>query len=287
MGGELETGTDCYILIPSSFDHSSTSFAFWLSCSTVGHWGLKAICLPLALNSASCPQLTPTATGTDSNWLKLSVAPGYIIVLRTPASCGRTHLPPNSTASTGQGDILISSTGCTCFVVLMLFTQVHLLIDGSVEGQYVTFMHYLPDKKIRCFYLPGCRVGWLAGVVVNHGLVRNKKIREFFLYKNHQSEAAVPFSSPLDSSNSFRILYTNLRFGNFCIVVNITQYCKPFEHFLRSWLCQGVVFFFHWQCPIDFSWPHIRQNLKQAKCDNLPITPTFYQSIYFSSLYLC
>ena len=31
--------------------------------------------------------------------------------------CGRTHLPPskNSTTSTGQGDIPISLTGCTCF----------------------------------------------------------------------------------------------------------------------------------------------------------------------------
>ena len=31
--------------------------------------------------------------------------------------CGCTHLPlsPNSTMSTGQGDIPISSTGCTCF----------------------------------------------------------------------------------------------------------------------------------------------------------------------------
>ena len=39
--GELETGKDCYILTPSSSDHSSTSFAFWLGCSTVGHWGPK------------------------------------------------------------------------------------------------------------------------------------------------------------------------------------------------------------------------------------------------------
>ena len=37
--GELETETDCYILIPSSSDHSSTYFAFWLGCSTVSHWG--------------------------------------------------------------------------------------------------------------------------------------------------------------------------------------------------------------------------------------------------------
>ena len=31
-------------------------------CSTMGHWGLKALCLPLALNSASCLQLTPTGS---------------------------------------------------------------------------------------------------------------------------------------------------------------------------------------------------------------------------------
>ena len=58
VGGELETGTDCYILAQSSSDHSSTSFAFWLGCSTVGHWEPKALRLPLALTLASCPQLT-------------------------------------------------------------------------------------------------------------------------------------------------------------------------------------------------------------------------------------
>ena len=26
---------------PSSSDHSSTPFAFWLGCSTIGHWGSK------------------------------------------------------------------------------------------------------------------------------------------------------------------------------------------------------------------------------------------------------
>ena len=62
---ELETRTDCYI-DPSSSDHSSTSSSSWLGCSTVGHWGPKALCLPLALNSASCLQLTPTDLGT---WL--------------------------------------------------------------------------------------------------------------------------------------------------------------------------------------------------------------------------
>ena len=49
-------------------------------CSTVGHWGPKALCLPLALTSAFCPQLTPTPT--DSSRL----CPGYIFVWRPPAS---------------------------------------------------------------------------------------------------------------------------------------------------------------------------------------------------------
>ena len=114
MRGELETGTDCYILTQSSSDHSSTSSPFWLGCSTVGHWGPK-----------------PSVWGWLSlrwhpiwnwNWPKPSVAPGHIIVWRPPASCGRMHLPPspNSTTSTGQGDIPISSTRCTCFAVLPL-----------------------------------------------------------------------------------------------------------------------------------------------------------------------
>ena len=62
-----------------------------------------------------------SSTETD-NWLKPSVAPGYIFVWRPPASCGRTLLPPspNSTTSAGQVDIPISSTGCTCFAVLPL-----------------------------------------------------------------------------------------------------------------------------------------------------------------------
>ena len=55
--GELETGTDCYILIPSSSDHSSTSFTFWLGCSTEGHRGPKALSLQAVLTQASCPQL--------------------------------------------------------------------------------------------------------------------------------------------------------------------------------------------------------------------------------------
>ena len=58
----------------------------------------------------------------ELNWLKPSVASGFIFVWRPPASCGRTYLPPspNSTTSTGQGDIPMWSTGCICFAVLPL-----------------------------------------------------------------------------------------------------------------------------------------------------------------------
>ena len=99
---------------PSSSDHSSTYFVFWLGCSTVGpsDWSWLSIRHPVPNSNWNC----------NSNWLKPSVAPGYIIFLHPPASCGRMQLPPspNLTTSTIQGDIPISSTGCTCFTVLPL-----------------------------------------------------------------------------------------------------------------------------------------------------------------------
>ena len=117
--GELETGTDCHILTQSSSDHSSTSFSSWLSCSTVGHWGpMPSVCRWLSLRHLV------------SNWLQLWLKLNWL----TQAVCGTwlyncltsTCLlwayasAPNSTTSTGQGDIPISSTGCTCFAFLLL-----------------------------------------------------------------------------------------------------------------------------------------------------------------------
>ena len=52
------------------------------SCSTVGHWGPKALCLPLALTSASCLQLTRTAPGT---WL-------YYCLTSTCFRCSSAYL---------------------------------------------------------------------------------------------------------------------------------------------------------------------------------------------------
>ena len=91
MRDEPETGTDCYI--DPAVLHSHLGWG----CSTVVHWGPKALCL--ALNSAYCLQLAQAVCV-------------LVILLFT------VHLLP---------------------LFFRLFTQVHLLIDGSVEGQYVTY----------------------------------------------------------------------------------------------------------------------------------------------------
>ena len=92
--GELETGTDCHILIPSSSDYSSTSSFCW--AAQPGSWGPKpsvwswfSFCgqLWLELNSNS----NWTLPALNSNKLKPSVAPGFIIVWCPPASCGHLH----------------------------------------------------------------------------------------------------------------------------------------------------------------------------------------------------
>ena len=91
------------ILTPSS---SSTIAALlshlgWGS-ATVGHWGPKALNLPLALISVSSLQLIPT----DLN------RPGHLVILLS-----HVHLLP---------------------LFFRLFTQLHLLIGSSVEGQSIT-----------------------------------------------------------------------------------------------------------------------------------------------------
>ena len=90
----------------SSSDHSSTSFTSWLGCSTVGHWGPQALSRQADSHAGI---LSPADSNSNWNWPKSFVAPGYLIILRPPASA-----------------------------VLCLFTQAYLLIDGSVEGQYIT-----------------------------------------------------------------------------------------------------------------------------------------------------
>ena len=96
------------------------------------NWGPESPS-PLLWAGSHCLELQFELQLTDSNSLKLSVVPGYIIVWHPPASCGR-RICTEFNPSTGQGYILMSSTGCICFS-----------IDGWVEGQYVT-----PSRALFC-----------------------------------------------------------------------------------------------------------------------------------------
>ena len=97
----------------SSSDHWCTSSSF---CWAAQPWVLRvqALCLELVLTPATYLQLElqlELELPTASNWLKPSVAPGYIIVWHPPASCGHTHLHRIQP----RPQIKVSSTGCTCF----------------------------------------------------------------------------------------------------------------------------------------------------------------------------
>ena len=84
-------------------------------CSTMGHWGLVALSL-----QADSPAgiLSATATGIE---LTQAVSGTRLYFCLMPACFLWAYASaPNSTTSTGQGDIPISSTGCTCFAVLPL-----------------------------------------------------------------------------------------------------------------------------------------------------------------------
>ena len=107
---ELETGTNFYIDRKFFFDHSNTSFSSWLGCSTVGNWGPQALSLQADSHAGI---LSPT----DSS------RPGHLVILLF-----NIHLLP---------------------LFFRLFTQGHLLTDGSVEGQYIT----IQTTVVSSFYL--------------------------------------------------------------------------------------------------------------------------------------
>ena len=104
----VETRTDCYIDPSSSLDHSSTSFASWLGLL---HRGSPRAQSPLSAAGSHFGILF-------SNWLKPT---GHLVILFSNA-----HLLP---------------------LFFRLFTQVHLLSDSSVEGQYITQILTVPWFK--------------------------------------------------------------------------------------------------------------------------------------------
>ena len=155
MRGELETGTDCYILTPSSSDHSSTSFAFWLGCSTVGHWRPKpsvwswfSLCWHPISNS-------------NWNWPKPYVAPGNIIILRSPASWERTHLPPSPL---NHGSLRAQNPVCRWLSFRHLVSnwlQLQLELTQAVCGTWL--YNWQTSTCFRCSsaYLHRC-ISWLT-----------------------------------------------------------------------------------------------------------------------------
>ena len=131
-------GTDCYILTQSSSDHRSTSSSFWLRCSTVGHWGPK----PSVWSWFSLRILSPTGTGTDSSrlWhLVIFLFDTHLLPVGVRI-CHHHRIQPRR-----QVKVIFRYLRPDAPVSLFfrLFTQVHLLTDSSVEGQYVTIIPYL------------------------------------------------------------------------------------------------------------------------------------------------
>ena len=103
--GELETGTDCYILTQDLLTLAALLSYLGCGCPTVGHWGSKALCLLLVLTSASCPQLTPNQT--DSSRL----CPGYIFVWYPPASAVLPHIYTGASLDWRLGRLSLCNRG--------------------------------------------------------------------------------------------------------------------------------------------------------------------------------
>ena len=102
---EVNGDKDRLLFWPKVFlAHSNTSFSSWLGL--LNHGSLRA-------QSPLCSWLS--LRHFVSNWLEPS---GHLVILLS-----KVHLLP---------------------LFFRLFTQVHLLIDGSVEGQYITY--FSPNK---------------------------------------------------------------------------------------------------------------------------------------------
>ena len=101
-------------------------------CSTVGHWGPKALRLLLALSLASC---SPTDSNSNSNWNwpKPSVAPSHIIVSRSPASAVPPLISTGASLDWWHGWGSIYNSGFKyCYVTLIiLINTIHLFAHSS------------------------------------------------------------------------------------------------------------------------------------------------------------
>ena len=141
------TGTDCHILTQIYSKHSSTSFSSWLGLLNHGSLRAQALCLQAdshaGILSPNWLPLQLELTGSRTDKLKPSLTPGYIIVWHPPASCGRTHLHRIQPRPLVRVIFRYLRPDASVSLLFCLFTQVHLLIDGSVEGHYVTSIFWV------------------------------------------------------------------------------------------------------------------------------------------------
>ena len=121
--GELETEQIATYWPPVPLTIAALLFSFCWGAQ-LGSWGLK----PSAGSWFSLPwTATGTSTATDSNSLKLSVAPGYIIVWCPPASFG-CCICTEFNLSTCQGDI---------------FGRMHLFLDWRLGRRSICYNSFL------------------------------------------------------------------------------------------------------------------------------------------------
>ena len=94
--------------------------------------GRKPSVCKLILTLASCPPINSNCNSNwNSNWLTQAVCGTWLYnCLTTTCFLWAYASAPNSTTSTGQGDIPIFSTGCTCFAVFLL---IYLLLVHTLR----------------------------------------------------------------------------------------------------------------------------------------------------------
>ena len=161
--------------------------------------------------------------------------------------------------------------------------------------KYFVFMHYLPDKKLGYFYVPG--LDWLAGIIVTYNLDLSKKCSSFVRIIKVSPLKHHTFTITADSSNFLNSLFctqidTQTQ-GNFCIgasSINAKQH-SIVSKFQEDWIALWC-FFPHRECLTDSSLLCSRQNLNQRrhmhKIDNLRwqfTNCTLYSSIFYCILW--
>ena len=169
----------------------------------MGHWGPKALCLPLALTPASCLQLT-------------QIVCALVILLFN------VHLLP---------------------LFFRLFTQVHLLIDGSVQGQSITNPATQRDriqKLHRLFIYWGSRT-WNSYFPVS-----------YVTSGNHPSPSS--FRWKIESSDTTKFYWFLLRVLDQVDLVTSNPFDEMLNFVNSSYSCRHFLLLTYTLIPVSFTY---------------------------------